>query len=138
MSYSYKAGQSYPSSNGAVYHIPKYDDPADAVIAFTDFAESVPISSLVPIKTIDSGNIYAVKPEDGLHLMVFTDSSTPALGTDTTNFAYPEGFTFSFVSINADISVAGIMNASTIPQYQICSVIYLGNEIFLSTVNVGP
>jgi hypothetical protein len=138
MSYSYKAGQSYPSTNGAVYHIPKYDDPADAVIAFTDFAESVPISSLVPIKTIDSGNIYAVKPEDGLHLIVLTDSSTPALSPDTSNFSYPEGFTFSFVSINADVSIAGVINASTIPQYQICSVIHLGNGEFLATVNVGP
>lgn len=138
MSYSYKAGQPYDSTNGAIYHIPKYDDPADAVIAFTDFAESVPISSLVPIKTIDSGNSYSVQPQDSLHLIVFTDASTPAISTDTLNFSYPEGFTFSFVSINADISLAGIMNAFTVPQYQICSVIYLGDENFLATVNVRP
>ena len=138
MSYSYKAGQSYPSTNGAVYHIPKYDDPADAVIAFTDFAESVPISSLVPIKTVDSADIYAVQPQDGLHLIVFTNASTPGISPDALNFSYPEGFTFSFVSLNADISVAGVMNATTIPQYQICSVIHLGNGDFLATVNVGP
>jgi hypothetical protein len=137
MSYSYKAGQSYPSTNGAVYHIPKYDDPADAVIAFTDFSESIPISSLVPIKTIDSENAYTVQAEDGLHLIVFTDANTPSVGVDS--FAdYPIGFTFSFVSINADISVAGVLNANTIPQYQICSVIHLGNGDFLATVNVGP
>jgi len=117
--------------------IPSNSDPANIVTAFTEFAESIPISSLLPIKTIDSGNIYAVKPEDGLHLIVFTDSSTPALSPDTLNFSYPEGFTFSFVSINADISIEGVMNASTIPQYQICSVIHLGNGDFLATVNVG-
>lgn len=122
MTYTYQAGEDYTTDIGTTYRIPKADDTADAVIAFTDFAESIPFAEYVEVVNTSTGltvdesyngklivsraslslNFPANLP-DGFSVAVTSlAGSTNFLGVDKDGVVLTPGYSASVVAVDGD------------------------------------
>jgi hypothetical protein len=123
MAYDYQAGKDYTTEGtGVTYRIPDYVDTADAVVAFTDFAESIPFSEYVEVVntsvglTVDASyngklivsrasltlNFPADLP-DGFSVAVTSlAGSTNFMGVDKDGVVLTPGFSASVVTVDGD------------------------------------